>query len=94
MHIFMGKTGRKNRSNSAEFKMSVITDIREHGLGYRDTIRKYIAHFQENYFAFLNIFLEEGGEASLVLPVVLGWIQRLKKSYCKGQASSRGAYNT
>lgn len=37
----MGKTGRKNKSYSAEFKISVIMDMREHHLGYRETARKY-----------------------------------------------------
>jgi len=62
----MGKTGRKNRSYSAEFKISVIMDMREHHLGYRETMRKYFPHLQENCFAFLKqwerIFFEEGAE--------------------------------
>ena len=37
----MGKTGRKNKSYSSEFKISVIMDMREHKLGYNETIRKY-----------------------------------------------------
>ena len=30
----MGKTGRKNKNYSPEFKISVIMDMREHRLGY------------------------------------------------------------
>ena len=41
VHIFMGKAGRKNKSYSPEFKISVIMDMREHKLGYNETIRKY-----------------------------------------------------
>ncbi len=37
----MGKTGRKNKVYSAEFKIGVIMDMREHNLGYRETARKY-----------------------------------------------------
>ena len=39
-------------------------DMREHHLGYRETMRKYFPHLKENCFEFLNkwerIFLEEG----------------------------------
>ena len=37
----MGKTGRKNKAYSAEFKIGVIMDMREHHLGYCETARKY-----------------------------------------------------
>lgn len=60
----MGKTGRKNKNYSQEFKLSVIMDMREHHLGYRETMRKYFPHLNENSFEFLKkwerIFLEEG----------------------------------
>lgn len=63
VHIFMGKTERKNRNYSAEFKICVIMDMREHHLGYRETMRKYFPHLKENNFEFLKkwerIFLEE-----------------------------------
>ena len=36
----MGKRGRKNKVYSAEFKIGVIMDMREHRLGYRETARK------------------------------------------------------
>ena len=39
-------------------------DMREHHLGYRETMRKYFPHLKENSFEFLKkwerIFLEEG----------------------------------
>ncbi len=41
VHIFMGKTGRKNKVYSAEFKIGVIIDMREHRLSYHETVRKY-----------------------------------------------------
>jgi len=37
----MGKKGRENKKYSAEFKIGVIMDMREHHLGYRETARKY-----------------------------------------------------
>ena len=37
----MKKTERKNKKYSPEFKISVIMDMREHHLGYRETVRKY-----------------------------------------------------
>lgn len=37
----MGKTGRTNRKYSPEFKISVILDMREHGLSYHEVVRKY-----------------------------------------------------
>ncbi len=60
----MGKTGRKKYS--AEFKICVIMDIREHGLGYKETMRKYFPHLEAKNFHFLKqwerIYLEEGAE--------------------------------
>ncbi len=65
----MGKTGRKNKSYSAEFKISVIMDMREHCLGYNEVVRKYwdITKGQEhNYHKIVQrwerIYLEEGAE--------------------------------
>ena len=62
----MGKTGRKNKKYSPEFKISVIMDMREHNLSYHETMRKYFPHLKENGFRFLQkwerIYLEEGAE--------------------------------
>ena len=64
----MGKTGRKNKVYSAEFKIGVIMDMREHRLSYCETVRKYelgkvttggaIAMVQR----WERIYLEEGAE--------------------------------
>ncbi len=67
----MGKTGRKNRSYSSEFKICVIMDMREHFLAYRETVRKYWGTKsrteEDKYLKTLKgwerIFLEEGAEA-------------------------------
>ena len=50
----MGKTGRKNKVYSADFKISVIMDMREHGLGYSETMRKHFPHLKERSFEFLK----------------------------------------
>ena len=64
VHIFMRKKGRKNKKYSPEFKISVILDMREHGLGYQETMRKYFPHLGQRNFQFLKvwerIYLEEG----------------------------------
>lgn len=66
VHIFMSK--RKNKVYSAEFKISVILDMREHHLGYRETARKYkLVRASESSAAttiqrWERIFLEEGAE--------------------------------
>ena len=69
VHIFMSKTGRKNKVYSAEFKIGVIMDMRKHHLGYRETVRKYwdINKGQEqNYLKQIQrwerIYLEEEAE--------------------------------
>ena len=64
----MGKKGEKQKSYSAEFKVRVIMDMREHRLGYCETVRKYdlgsvrsgaaIAMLQR----WERVYLEEGAE--------------------------------
>ena len=66
----MGKTGRKNKVYSAEFKIGVIMDMREHHLSYHETARKYWEthnHSDENHLMstihrWERIYLEEGAE--------------------------------
>ena len=64
----MGKTGRKNKVYSAEFKIGVIMDMRERYLGYRETARKYdLVRQSETAAASMlhrweRIYLEEGAE--------------------------------
>ena len=70
VHIFMKKTGRKNKVYSAGFKISVIMDMRENCLSHRETVRKYwntqnrteegkYLHTLRNWE---RIYLEEGAE--------------------------------
>ena len=65
----MGKTGRINKKYSAEFKIGVIMDMREHHLSYSETVRKYwdITKRQEHnqlktVQRWERIYLEEGAE--------------------------------
>ncbi len=64
-----GKTGRKNKKYSAEFKISVIMDMREHHLEYYETVRKYWdtskgreEDYMDNVKRWERMYLEEGGE--------------------------------
>lgn len=66
----MGKKGNKQKRYSAEFKISVIMDVRENYLSHRETVRKYWGTQnrteEENYLHTLRnwerIYLEEGAE--------------------------------
>ena len=65
----MAKKGSIQQKYSAEFKISVIMDMREHHLGYRETVRKYwdVSKGQEHNYhkqvqRWERIYLEEGAE--------------------------------
>ena len=65
----MRKKGSKNKVYSAEFKIGVIMDMREHHLSYNETVRKYwdISKGQEHNYQkqiqrWERIYLEEGAE--------------------------------
>ena len=64
----MGKKGKTQKKYSPEFKISVIIDMREHRLGYRETARKYnLVRQSESSAATMvqrweRIYLEEGAE--------------------------------
>ena len=65
----MAKKGQQQRKYSAEFKIGVIMDMREHHLGYCETVRKYWPVTGSNADNYKNvvkrwerIFLEEGAE--------------------------------
>lgn len=69
VHIFMAKKGQKQKKYSAEFKIGVILDMREHHMGYCETVRKYwdISKGQEQNYKnavqrWERIYLEEGAE--------------------------------
>ena len=62
----MAKKGQIFKSYSAEFKIGVIMDMREHRLGYKETARKYSIGKSGGAIATIQrwerIFLEEGAE--------------------------------
>ena len=62
----MAKKGQTYKKYSAGFKLCVIMDMREHGLGYRETMRKYFPDLQCKNYEFLlkweRIYLTEGAE--------------------------------
>ena len=64
----MSKTGKKYQKYSAEFKIRVIMEMREHHLGYSEAARKYgIANKSmggaiNTIQKWERIFLEEGAE--------------------------------
>ena len=65
----MAKKGTIQQKYSAEFKIGVIMDMREHHLGYKETVRKYwdISKGQEDNYKNIvkrweRIYLEEGAE--------------------------------
>ena len=66
VQIFMAKKGSKFKKYSSEFKISVIVDMREHHLGYRETMRKYFPEKASKDYGFIRkwerIYLEEGAE--------------------------------
>ena len=60
---------KKQTKYSSEFKISVIMDMREHRLSYKETVRKYWegskgkeANYVKQIQLWERIFLEEGAE--------------------------------
>ena len=69
VHIFIAKKGTIQQKYSAEFKIGVIMDMREHHMGYRETVRKYWdvskgqeANYKNAVQRWERIYLEEGAE--------------------------------
>ena len=63
----MRKKGTKNKKYSPEFKISVILDMREHHLGYCETVRKHFniedgkeVNYCHRVQRWERIYLEEG----------------------------------
>ena len=83
----MGKTGRKNKIYSPEFKLSVIMDMREHHLSYNETVIKYELGNPEYGAAramlqrWERIFLEEGAE---------GLMKERRGRACKASGTRKG----
>ena len=84
----MAKKGQKFKRYSAEFKLCVIMDMREHNLNYSETVRKYwdISKGQEHNHlkkiqVWERIFLEEGAE---------GLMKERRGRACKASGSNKG----
>ena len=63
----MSKKGKMQRKYSPEFKTSVIIDMREHRMSYRETVRKYLQGVSPTSAIgtiqrWERIYLEEGAE--------------------------------
>ena len=78
----------KQKKYSSEFKLCVIMDMREHHLGYKETVRKYwdISKGQEDNYKNIvkrweRIFLEEGVE---------GLMKERRGRACKASGSNKG----
>ena len=79
---------RKQKRYSSEFKLCVIMDMREHHLGYKETVRKYwdISKGQEDNYKNIvkrweRIFLEEGAK---------GLMKERRGRACKASGSNKG----
>ena len=85
--LFMAKKGSRQKKYSTEFKIGVIMDMREHQLGYCETVRKYGLGPVETGGAramlqrWERIFLEEGAE---------GLMKERRGRACKASGSTKG----
>ena len=83
----MGKTGRKNKVYSAEFKIGVIMDMREHHLSYNETVKRYqLGNTQYGAARAMvqrweRIYLEEGAE---------GLMKERRGRACKASGTRKG----
>lgn len=70
----MAKKGQTQKKYSAGFKLCVIPDMREHGLGYNETVRKYwgvkthaeCSNYRSRLRLWERIYLTEGEEGFMV----------------------------
>ena len=83
----MAKKGQIFKTYSSEFKLSVIMDLREHHLSFRETARKYNLVIQSEASAanmiqrWERIFLEEGAE---------GLMKERRGRACKASGTRKG----
>ena len=84
----MAKKGSKQKIYSAEFKICVIMDMREHHIGYCEAARKY-GILSKSTGGAINtlrrwerIFLEEGAE---------GLMKERRGRACKASGSNKGS---
>ena len=84
----MRKKGGKNKIYSAEFKIGVIMDMREHRLNYSEVVRKYWDinqgqehNYQKQVQRWERIYLEEGAE---------GLMKERRGRACKVSGTNKG----
>ena len=84
----MAKKGTIQQKYSAEFKIGVIMDMREHHMGYRETVRKYWdvskgqeANYKNAVQRWERIYLEEGAE---------GLMKERRGRACSASGTRRG----
>ena len=84
----MTKKGTIQQKYSAEFKIGVIMDMREHHMGYRETVRKYWdvskgqeANYKNAVQRWERIYLEEGAE---------GLMKERRGSACSAGGTRKG----
>ena len=81
----MAKKGQIQKRYSTEFKVSVIIDMREHRLGYRETARKYGMSESGSTVDLLKrwerIYLEEGTD---------GFMKERRGRACKASGTNKG----
>ena len=83
----MSKKREKQKRYTPEFKIGVIMDMREHRLGYCETVRKYELGSNQSGGARMmlqrweRIFLEEGAE---------GLMKERRGRACKASGSNKG----
>ena len=83
----MAKKGQKQKKYSAEFKIGVIMDMREHRLGYCETAKKYELINKSDGGAintlkrWERIYLEEGAE---------GLMKERRGKACKESGTQKG----
>ena len=84
----MPRKGEKQKRYSAEFKIGVIMDMREHHLGYCETARKYelgdpnLGGVVHTLRRWERIYLEEGAEGLMKerrICLYLGFLDNNKK---------------
>ncbi len=64
----MSKTGKKYQKYSAEFKLCVIMDMREHHLGLLETVMKY---WDVPYILILMKLLKENFRNVFILTILI-----------------------
>ena len=84
----MSRSKNFNTKYSPEFKISVIIDMRENGLSYKATMRKYFPQFPPKNYPnkLINFFVQTFGFISKIYPTGRLKIEIKKRKYDKNQS--------